>query len=69
MVDIHIDTGTVIAPVDLAIWREGESIDLRLDVPTTIGSLVDQLARLLGLPMRTWDWQAIRRAELRRRQL
>lgn len=32
MVDIHIDTGRVIAPVDLGIWREGESIDVRLDV-------------------------------------
>lgn len=54
-----IDTGTVIASVDLGIWRDGESLDVRLNGPTTIGALLDNLIRLLGLPMRTWDGQPV----------
>lgn len=59
MVDIDIDTGTVTVPIDLGIWRDGESFDVRLNDPTPVGTLLDDLLRLLGLPLRTWDGQSI----------
>lgn len=58
-IDIDIDAGTVTVPVDLGIWREGQTLDVSLDDPSPVGAFLDNLLRLLGLPRRTRDGQPI----------
>lgn len=51
--------GAPIVQVDLSIWRIGETLGVRGDDQTVVRVLIEDLVRLLGLPVRTRDGQLI----------